>query len=119
LAGLELNGTSLVVFSACETGLGGAVRGYGLFGMHRILASVGAESTLLSMWKVDDEATSEFMNLFYSELIKGNTMDIALARAQDRMISDPEFKARGWSHPYYWAGWQLAGNMSPVIISAR
>lgn len=119
LAGLDLDGTSLVVISACETGLGGSARGYGLFGMHRILASAGAESTLLSMWKVDDEATSEFMSLFYSELTKGNTLDIALARAQDRMMSDLEFKARGWSHPYYWAGWQLAGDMSPVTVSAR
>lgn len=119
LASLDLNGTSLVVVSACETGLGASARGYGLFGMHRILASVGAESSLLSMWKVDDEATSEFISLFYSELLMGNTLDIALARAQDRMISDPRFKARGWSHPYYWAGWQLAGNMSPVNFSAK
>jgi CHAT domain-containing protein len=119
LAGLNLSGTSLVVISACETGLGSSARGYGLFGMHRILASVGAESTLLSMWKVDDEATSVFMKLFYSEVAKGRSLDISLARAQDRMLTDPEFKARGWSHPYYWAGWQIAGNMSPVTIPAR
>jgi CHAT domain-containing protein len=119
LAALDLSGTSLVVISACETGLGSSARGYGLFGMHRILASVGAETTLLSMWKVDDEATSVFMKLFYSEVMKGHSMDISLARAQDRMLTDPEFKARGWSHPYYWAGWQIAGNMNPVNISAK
>jgi CHAT domain-containing protein len=91
------------------------MRGYGLFGMHRILSSVGAESTLLSMWKVDDEATSVLMSLFYKSLKEGNSLDEALAKAQDRMIKDPEYAARGWSNPYYWAGWQIAGKMTPVF----
>lgn len=119
LAGLDLNGTNLVVISACESGLGSSIRGYGLFGMHRIFASVGAGSTLLSMWKVDDEATSEFMKLFYEELDKGVSLDIALAVAQDRMVMDEKYKSRGWSHPYYWAGWQVAGNMSPIPAAAN
>ncbi|WP_206603465.1 CHAT domain-containing protein [Cyanobium usitatum] len=115
LAGWDLSGTSLAVVSACETGLGGSMRGYGLFGMHRILSSVGAESTLLSMWKVDDEATAVLMSLFYKSLKEGNLLDEALAKAQDRMIKDPEYAARGWSNPYYWAGWQIAGKMTPVF----
>jgi len=115
LAGWDLSGTSLAVVSACETGLGGSMRGYGLFGMHRILSSVGAESTLLSMWKVDDEATSVLMSLFYKSLKEGNSLDEALAKAQDRMIKDPEYAARGWSNPYYWAGWQIAGKMTSVF----
>lgn len=114
-ANWDLRGTSLVVLSACETGLGGSTRGYGLFGMHRILSSVGAESSLLSMWKVDDEATSVLMNLFYRNLKQGKTVDVALAMAQDRMIKAPENIARGWSHPYYWAGWQVAGKMNPIF----
>jgi CHAT domain-containing protein len=115
LASLDLDGTALVVLSACETGLGGSQRGYGLFGMHRILSSVGADSTLLSMWKVDDEATSALMTMFYANLKDGYTVDESLAKAQDRMITDPMLAARGWSHPYYWAGWQIAGKMDPVF----
>ena len=115
LASLDLSGTSLVVVSACETGLGGSQRGYGLFGMHRILSSVGADSTLLSMWKVDDEATSVLMIMFYNNLKEGYTVDESLAKAQDRMIEDPKLASRGWSHPYYWAGWQIAGKMTPVF----
>ena len=114
-ANWDLKGTSLVVLSACETGLGGSTRGYGLFGMHRILSSIGAESTLLSMWKVDDEATSVLMNLFYKNLKQGKTVDLALAMAQDSMIASPKYIARGWSHPYYWAGWQVAGKMNPIF----
>jgi CHAT domain-containing protein len=115
LAGLDLSGTSLVVISACQTGLGGSIRGYGLFGMHRILSSVGADSTLLSMWKVDDEATSVLMSMFYTNLKEGYTVDQSLAKAQDRMIDDPKLISRGWAHPYYWAGWQVAGKMDPVF----
>lgn len=115
LARLNLSGTSLVVVSACETGLGGSKRGYGLFGMHRILSSVGAESTLLSMWKVGDEATAALMTMFYKNLKEGYTVDESLAKAQDRMINDPELASRGWSHPYFWAGWQIAGKMTPVF----
>lgn len=115
LANLDLGGTALVVLSACETGLGGSQRGYGLFGMHRILSSLGADSTLLSMWKVDDEATSVLMIMFYNNLKNGYTVDEALAKAQDRMIKDPKLASRGWNHPYYWAGWQIAGKMTPVF----
>ena len=115
LARLDLSGTSLVVVSACETGLGGSQRGYGLFGMHRILSSVGADSTLLSMWKVDDEATSVLMIMFYTNLKNGYTLDESLAKAQDMMIKDPKLASRGWNHPFYWAGWQIAGKMTPVF----
>lgn len=115
LAGLDLSGTSLVVISACQTGLGRSTRGYGLFGLHRILSSVGADTTLLSMWKVDDEATSILMSMFYENLKEGYTVDQSLARAQDRMIEDPKLISRGWAHPYYWAGWQVAGKMDPVF----
>ena len=67
------------------------------------------------MWKVDDEATSILMSMFYENLKEGYTVDQSLARAQDRMIEDPKLISRGWAHPYYWAGWQVAGKMDPVF----
>lgn len=114
LAKINLATTDLVVLSACETGLGGSPRGYGLFGLHRILSSIGAKTTLLSMWKVDDEATSVFIGLFYRNLKNGMRVDIALERAQDEMMHNIEYVRRGWSKQYYWAGWQVSGNLEPL-----
>jgi CHAT domain-containing protein len=70
---INLQGTELVVLSACETGLGESQNGEGVFGLRRGLQEAGAEAVLMSMWSVPDRETQELMTLFYQKWLGGKT----------------------------------------------
>ena len=68
LAGLNLSGLELAALSACETGLGEAASGEGVFGLQRAFHLAGTRNVVASLWKVDDDATAALMGLFYRSL---------------------------------------------------
>src|SRR5262249_49984212 len=59
----------LVVLSACESGLGRYAGGEGFLGFAQALFVKGSRSLVLSLWKVDDEATALLMEQFYQNLL--------------------------------------------------
>lgn len=63
---------SVVVLSACETGIGRAFAGEDTLGLLRSLYLGGVTTTLSSLWPVDDEGTKEFMNVFYRSAANGD-----------------------------------------------
>lgn len=101
---LDLKGTQLVVLSACETSVGEVRTGEGIFGLRRALTIAGAESQLGSLWKVDDEATSELMTRFYGHLMSGRGRSAALHLAQRELAAKSDTE-----HPNYWASFMLIG----------
>lgn len=88
LAGLDLRGLDLVVLSACQTGLG-EITGDGVFGLQRGFKKAGANTLLMSLWKVDDNATQLLMTQFYKNLLAGKSKFESLREAQ-KYIRDYE-----------------------------
>lgn len=101
LSSLDLENVELVVMSACDTGLGD-VNSEGVFGLQRGFKLAGAKSLLMSLWKVDDEATKVLMTEFYRYLLDGKSKTESLRLAQEYVKSQP-----GWNAPEYWAGFIL------------
>jgi CHAT domain-containing protein len=108
-SGLNLQGTELVVLSACETGLSEVRNGEGVFGLRRALQEAGAESVLMSLWEVADRETQELMTLFYDKWLSGMSKHEALRQAQLELRA--KVKARyGQDLPLYWAAFVLVGH---------
>jgi CHAT domain-containing protein len=81
IATMDLIGTDLVVLSACETGLG-EITSEGVFGLQRAFKKAGVQTIIMSLWSVNDLATSLFMRVFYQEWLSGKTKHEAFAIAQ-------------------------------------
>jgi CHAT domain-containing protein len=99
---LNLQGTSLVVLSACETGLGEVKAGEGVYGLQRAFQVAGAEALVMSLWKVDDAATQQLMTNFYSSWIKLGDKHKAFKQAQLQLMSR-------YKEPYYWGAFVMMG----------
>src|SRR6185503_19362117 len=84
--GMDLVGTKLVVLSACQTGLGEAVSGEGVYGLRRALVMAGAETQVMSLWEVDTGRTRELTIAYYQRLKAGAGRSEALRQAQLQML---------------------------------
>jgi CHAT domain-containing protein len=96
----------MVVLSGCQTALGKDVRGEGLVGLTRGFMYAGAARVLVSLWEVNDHATSELMGRLYRGILgkRRLTPAAALREAQASL-----WREKRWSAPYYWAGFTLQG----------
>ena len=82
VGGLKLNGTWLVVLSACETGSGEARAGEGVMGLRRGFIQAGAQNLLMTLWPISDKATVQIMLDFYEAADKTHNAPEALAEVQ-------------------------------------
>lgn len=94
---LDLEDVDLVVLSACNTALGD-VSGEGIAGLRQAFKRAGVKSLLMTLSKVDDEATSFFMTNFYEHLFSGEDKHSAYYAAINTMRSSERF-----SDPKYWS----------------
>ncbi len=114
LYGLNLRANRLVIISACETGEGEVVAQEGVMSLARAFAYAGCGSTINSLWKADDQATSFILRKFYVYLERGETKARALQRAKlDYLKSDAVDKS-----PAYWAHLVLTGDSGPLYDKA-
>ena len=114
LYNMQLN-SSLITLSSCETGIGKEVKGKGVMSISNAFNYAGVSSTVMSLWKVPDKETSQLMVSFYSHLKNGETKDIALQKAKLDYLKNTADEIL--KHPYYWAGFVISGDTSPIVIS--
>lgn len=81
---LDLSNINLIVLSACQSGEG-YMTGDGVYGLQRGLKNAGVKAMIVSLWSVDDEATSLLMQSFYSHL-KTNDIHTAFHKARKELI---------------------------------
>ena len=110
VGGLKLDGTWLVVLSACDTGGGEAKAGEGVMGLRRGFIQAGAQNLLMTLWPISDQTTVQIMLDFYDEAFKSGNAPQALADIQRDWLVKLR-KERGLL-----AAVQLAG---PFIISSQ
>jgi CHAT domain-containing protein len=109
LSGLDLWGNKLAVLSACETGIGEVQNGEGVYGLRRALVLAGAESQVISLWRINDDATRTFMEGYYQRLKAGEGRSAALRKVQLEMLQ-AEHGGGEQSDPYFWAGFIESGD---------
>jgi len=106
LSNMNLGHVDMVVMSACESGLG-ETSGEGVFGLQRGFKLAGANTLLMSLWKVDDTATQLLMTDFYRNYLSGKSKQESLRLAQQSLRSNPEY-----SDPEYWAAFILLDGLN-------
>lgn len=99
---LSLTDLKMVVLSACETGLGEIASGEGIYGLQRAFFVGGAESVVMSLWKVDDAATKDLMTAFYKEYLKSGDKRASFLDAQRKI-------KKKYKDPIYWGAFVMLG----------
>ncbi len=111
---LDLRGVDLVTLSACDTARGKFVGGEGIESFSGAFLSAGAAATLTTLWRVEDQSTSAFMQQFYYELARGESKEEALRTAKLRFIGS----SSRLREPQYWAAFVLNGDGAGSIARA-
>jgi len=106
LSNMNLGHVDMVVMSACESGLG-ETSGEGVFGLQRGFKLAGANTLLMSLWKVDDTATQLLMTDFYRNYLSGKSKQESLKLAQHSLRNNPDY-----SDPEYWAAFILLDGLN-------
>jgi CHAT domain-containing protein len=92
----------LIALSGCSTGLNVVAAGDELLGLARGLIHAGAETSLLTLWDIQDHTAAQLMTLFYRQLVRGSPKPVALQHAMQQVRSE-------CPHPYHWAPFILVG----------
>jgi CHAT domain-containing protein len=97
ISNLDLSNTDIVVLSACETGLGDIDGSEGVYGLQRAFKMAGVDIIVMSLWKVPDAETAEFMTLFYTNWIELKNVRKAFNKTQRTMQKKYGNQPENWA----------------------
>lgn len=109
---MQLDTTSLVILSACETGTGQLIKGEGLMSLSRAFAYAGCPNIITSLWKAEDRSTAFITQRLHYYLEKNETKDKALQLAKIDLLNNPEIDP-SLKSPNFWAPLVLIGEYEP------
>jgi CHAT domain-containing protein len=101
----------MVVLSACETARGEAPAGEGITGMLWAMFIAGSRTTVASLWRVESSSTSDLMIEFHRQWLQNRGDRAVLAKASAmRAAARKLIGSERYAHPFYWAGFIVAGS---------
>ncbi|MDW3193735.1 MAG: CHAT domain-containing tetratricopeptide repeat protein [Cytophagales bacterium] len=100
---MEFSNLDMIVLSACETGTGQVASGEGVYGLQRAFFVAGANTLIMSLWKVDDNATKELMIAFYRNYLKTGDKRASFLDAQKKV-------KKKYKSPVYWGAFVMVGS---------
>lgn len=107
----------LAVLGACNTAVGKEDNTLNINSLHRAFNYAGTKATIASLWEVPDKSTSQIMISFYEHLKEGKNKSSALQHAKIDYLKNTNIEKL--KHPYYWAGFVLYGDDSPVVETSQ
>jgi len=107
VSAMNLQGTELVVLSACETALGEVQEGEGVYGLRRAFQMAGARTIVSALWSVPDAETASVMGELYT--VTGETLSEKLRRIQLDRIARLR-RNHLVDHPYKWGAFIALGD---------
>jgi CHAT domain-containing protein len=109
IAALDLSRVRWAVLSGCNTGVGEVLSGEGVLGLRRAFAIAGAASLIMSLWPVEDEATSIWMQRLYEARGRGLTTAESVRRAGLDVLGWQRHQGRT-AHPFFWGAFVATGD---------
>lgn len=110
VATLDLSSVEWAVLSACDTGSGVVRDSEGIMGLPRAFRVAGARTVILSLWRVEDRATRDWMEALYRGHLSRDLPAAAAVRFAARSILERRRADGAGSHPFYWAAFLALGS---------
>ncbi|WP_230656369.1 CHAT domain-containing protein, partial [Psychrobacter sp. I-STPA10] len=108
LMGIQLDGTDMVVLSACDTGKVDPQDSQSISALAKAFIQAGASNVMMSLWSVNDQQTAQMMKYYYQALYSDTKMSQAEALRQAKLKMITEARS-GSDKPVYWAAFVLNG----------
>ena len=108
--------TQLVLLSACQTNVGKAATGEGIYSLARGFAAAGIPSVVATLWKADEQTIYAISEKFNEYLSEGMNKDEALQKAKLYFIQNNNSEK---ILPYYWANMILIGNTDAISLVTK
>ena len=107
VSAMDLDGTEMVILSACETGLGHIQQGEGVYGLRRAFQMAGVKTVVSTLWPVVDRMASDFFGRLYQR--NGIPIPQAIRQVQLEKINGLRSRNKP-DHPVHWAPFVVFGD---------